>query len=176
MFPTGVGSRDAGLLIAACAAGDTSLSLLYEISHSRAQFLPQLSVFLRWLGETLCREKNIMNLEEQETYLRSYWLGERTCAKQSQRQSGNRKIILPPATGELPSAATAGRDPVQSSQNSGVLMKKESERIEYATFPTSNSFVIGKMNFKSEVCSSSSFPAEVWCGSMKSIPPGTWTN
>ena len=47
-----------------------------------------------------------------------------------------------PATGEPPLVATAEGDPVQSSQNSGVSQKKEVERIEFDTFPNSNSFVI----------------------------------
>ena len=53
---------------------------------------------------------------------------------------------------------------MQSSQNTGVFEKKEAERIEFEISPNSNSFVFWKMNFKSGVCSSSSFPTEalVW--------------
>ena len=68
--------------------------------------------------------------------------------------------------------------PVQrNQQNSGVPKKKEADKIEFEKFPNSNSFVIWKMNFKSEVCwPSSSFPTEaIRYESMKSIPPGTWT-
>ena len=53
---------------------------------------------------------------------------------------------------------------MQSTQNSGVAKKKEAERIEFEKFANSHSFVIWKMNFKSEACSGSSFPTEamVW--------------
>ena len=57
-----------------------------------------------------------------------------------------------------------------SQQNSGVTKKKEGKRIEFEKFSNSNAFVTCKMNFKSEVCSSSSFPAEamVWINEIDS--------
>ena len=64
-----------------------------------------------------------------------------------------------------------GRDPTQSSQqNSGVTKKKEAARIEFEKILYSNSFVIWKMHFASEFCSSSSFPTEamVWINEIDS--------
>ena len=60
---------------------------------------------------------------------------------------------------------------MHSSQNSGVLLTEEAERIEFEKFLKSNSFVIWKMNFKHEVCcSSSSFPthALLWINEIDS--------
>ena len=53
---------------------------------------------------------------------------------------------------------------MQSSQNSGVAKKKDAERIEFVKFPNSTTFASLKINFKTEVCSVSSFPTEkmVW--------------
>ena len=49
---------------------ETHLSLHYEISPLRAQFLHQHSVSLfRSLVETLCKKTNKHNLEEQEKYV-----------------------------------------------------------------------------------------------------------
>ena len=49
-------------------------------------------------------------------------------------------------------------------QNMSVPMKEKSGNIEFETSPNSNLFVIWRMNFKSEVCSSSSFPTDAMVG------------
>ena len=57
-----------------------------------------------------------------------------------------------------------------SQQNGGVPEKKEAKNIEFEKLQNSNTFVICKMNFKSEVCSSSSYPieAKVWINEIDS--------
>ena len=94
---------------------------------------------------------------KQEKYLRSDQPG------QNLRKAISTTVKPPrlPATGELPSAATARRDPTQSDQHNSGVPIKETERIEFEKFPNSTTFMISKTNCKSEVCSSSSFPTEV---------------
>ena len=60
--------------------------------------------------------------------------------------------------------------------NSGVPQKKEAERIEFEKLPNSTKFVIWKMNFKSGVCSSKSFPTEAVVWINESDSPDMWTN
>ena len=119
--------------------------------------------FLRWLGEYLCKKKKY--IEEQEKYLWSCQL------------NGSLLETIPTTTffhTKITSLMITRRDPVQSSQqNGGVPEKTEAERIEIEKFPNPTTSVIWKMNFQSEVYSSSSFPTEsmVWI-----IPPRTLTN
>ena len=65
-----------------------------------------------------------------------------------------------PVTGQLQSVPTTGVDLVQESQNTCVPMMTRAEKLEFKKFPNSTSFVIWKVNFQSEVCSSSNFPTE----------------
>ena len=48
----------------------------------------------------------------------------------------------------------------RNQQKSGVPRKKEADKNEFEKIPNSNMLVIWKMNFESEVCSSSSLPTE----------------
>ena len=86
-----------------------------------------------------------------------------------------------PASKEPPSIFLVGGDPVQTNQKTVVQYRrcsqdipdsavnvivfggseKEAKRIEFEKSPNSTTFVNWKMNFKSEVCSSSSFPTQV---------------
>ena len=45
-------------------------------------------------------------------------------------------------------------------QSSNILEQKEAEKIAFDRFPNSSYFAVWKMNFKSEVCSSSSYPTD----------------
>ena len=95
--------------------------------------------------------------------------GGRPCAKLSPQQSDHTKITSCKTTTV---GCNSRRDPVQNiQQNSGVPKKQEAERNELEKFWNSNSFVMWKMNFKSEVCSCFSFPTEavVWINEIDSV-------
>ena len=105
----------------------------------------------RW--KTPLKQKHKVNVVEQEKHCWSCRPG-RDIAQN--KLNNYQTTQSSPAAGELPSVSSVGEDPVQSKQqNSGVPKKNEADRIEFEKFPSSNTFV---MHFKSEVCSSSSFP------------------
>ena len=161
MHPTGAGSGELTLLVTHTPL-EAHLSLLHDFFRRELSFCINTRFFLiRWKEETLCKKK------EQTEYRRAGEVPSVFSAGENFAQNNRDNIHATtwiPATGEPRSITSVGRDLVQiSQQNSGVFIRKEAERIEFDKFPNSRTFVIRKMNFKCEVCSTSSLPQpEIW--------------
>ena len=173
MYPTGVGSGDTTLLVAAHNAGDTSQSTLrnFSVASAVSSLALGLSLPMAW--------RNPVQKEEQQEFRKAEEVPSVLSAGVDLVESNHHNIYTTqrlPATEEQPSNATAGEDLVQCSKPNSGVPNKEAERIEFENFPKSTIFVIWKMNFNSEVCSSSILQQKRWCGSMKSTPPRIWTN
>ena len=94
MCPTGVGSVDTTLLIAAHTAGDTSQSTLRNFCRERSFFFSIGSFFSDGWRETLCKEKDNMNSEEQEKYLWACEPGEDLPQNNLQQKLDHTKIAI----------------------------------------------------------------------------------
>ena len=163
MYPAGVRSGEISLLVTAYTAGDTSVcsekfrrrerSFFISIRFFSSDGWEKLHAKRRTTRNQKSRRSSF-GLVSQGGTVRKTLPTTLTPHRDYQLQENHRRLQQP---GEM--------DLVQSSQqNSGVPKKKEAERIEFEMLQNSKTFVMWKMNFKSEFCSSSSFPAEamVW--------------
>ena len=99
----------------------------------------------------------------QHSFVPTRWLEEETpCKKKNNKKSDEQEKYVRSCPGET-QCKVINRTGVST-------MKKESERMEFQKFPDSTTFAIWKMNFKSDVFPSSSFPTEakVWINEIDS--------
>ena len=176
MCPTGVESGETSLLNAAHTAGDTSQSTLRYFCRERSFCFSIGSFSSDGWRETLCKEKNNINLEEQEKCLRSCQPGEDP-AKNSLHKSQTTQRL--PAAGEPRRLQQRGErggkgDPMQSTQQNSVSLrrKKPKELSSWnSRIQTHSSF--GRWTSRVKFAPAPVFQQKEWCGTMKSIPPAT---
>ena len=151
---------------------ETSESTLRDFSIASAVSSSASGFFSSDGWKPLCKKKNKHNLEEQEKYLLpcqpegSFHTTVPTAIHHHYKLISNRRTTV---------SANSGR---RTLYKTVVLPKKtEVESIEFVNFANSTTFVLWKMNFKSEVLLQLKFfQQKLWCGSMNTIPPGLWTN
>ena len=110
-----------------------------------------------WLFSADSGKKHKVNFEEQEKHRRSYQpartLREPISTTSTQRNGYQQEE-------NCLRYFQSGGCHVQSNQQDSSVPMCGIDKIDVEKFPNSNSFVIWKMNFKSEVCSNSCFPTE----------------
>ena len=159
MCPTGVESGETSLLNAAHTAGDTSQSTLRYFCRERSFCFSIGSFSSDGWREAPRKEKNNMNSEEQEKYLRSCQPGEDSAQNNLHKSQTTQRL---PAAGEPRRLQQLGRGEGERGEGKGrgergegkysteqwLLRKKEAARIEFVKFPNSNSFITWKMNIR----------------------------